>query len=105
MDWLWKPYLACGMLAMLSGDPGGGKTYISLAIAAAITVGRVPCNDTVTTPADVLYLSVENSAEHVIRPRFDSLAGEPSRFHLLRGSLVGVGDQIKRILSGSGLTN
>ena len=44
----------------------------------------------------MLYLSVENSAEHVIRPRFDSLGGEPSRFHLLRGSVVGVGDQIKR---------
>jgi replicative DNA helicase len=42
VDWLWRPYLANGMLAMLSGDPGAGKTYVALAIAAAITTGSVP---------------------------------------------------------------
>ena len=29
--WLWEPYLPAGMVAMLSGDPGGGKTFIALA--------------------------------------------------------------------------
>ena len=29
-EWLWEPYLPVGTLSMLSGDPGGGKTFISL---------------------------------------------------------------------------
>ena len=40
IDWLWEPYLAKGMIAMLSGDAGAGKTCIALDIAAAITAGR-----------------------------------------------------------------
>jgi hypothetical protein len=33
--------------------------------------------------SDVLYLGNENSAAYVLRPRFDALGGDPSRFHLL----------------------
>jgi hypothetical protein len=87
VNWLWKPYLPLGMLAMLSGDPSSGKTYASLAIGASYTVGQVPCRDETCEPADVLYLTVENSLPHVIRPRFDSLGGNPDRFYLLRGAL------------------
>jgi Bifunctional DNA primase/polymerase, N-terminal/AAA domain/Primase C terminal 1 (PriCT-1) len=93
VDWLWKPYLAIGMLAMLSGDPGAGKTFIGLAVAAAITVGRIPCTGEQCVPAQVLYLSVENSPAHVLRPRFDSLGGNPECFHLLRGSVTGDGER------------
>ena len=96
VDWLWKPYLALGMLAMLSGDPGAGKTFVSLAIAADVSTGRVPSTCDACTPGDVLYLSAENSPEHVVRPRFDSLGGDPARFHLLRGSVVGEGQQTER---------
>ncbi len=95
VNWLWKPYLANGMLGMLSGDPGAGKTYIVVAIAAAVTTGHVPCTGEHREPADVLYLSIENSSEHVVRPRFDSLAGNAGRFHILRGSVVGNGRKVE----------
>jgi hypothetical protein len=96
VDWLWKPYLANRMLAMLSGDPGAGKTYITLAIAAAITTGREPYTGERRDAADVLYLSVENSPEHVVRPRFDSLGGDPKRFHILQGTITGEGNRAVR---------
>ncbi len=96
MDWLWKPYLANGMLAMLSGDPGAGKTFISLAIAADLTLGRVPSTAESCAPGDVLYMSLENSPPHVLRPRFDSLGGDPRRFHLLRGCIGNDGERSRR---------
>ncbi len=86
VDWLWALYLALGMLSMLSGDPGAGKTFIALAIAAAFTMGRTPDGER-CAPINVLYMSVENAPAEVIRPRFDSLGGDASRFHLLRGTV------------------
>ena len=96
VEWLWKPYLPVGMLAMLSGDPGAGKTYVALAIAAAITTGRVPYTGESCEPCDVLCLSVENSPEYVLRPRFDVLGGDPNRFHVLQGAITGDGKNALR---------
>jgi hypothetical protein len=87
VPWLWKGYLALGMLAMLSGDPSSGKTYISLAIAADLSNGRIPITGEPCNPMTTLYLSRENSPEYVLRPRFDALGGDPSRFHVLVGGL------------------
>lgn len=42
VQWTWKPYIPAGMLTMLSGDPAAGKTFIALAIAAALSNGKVP---------------------------------------------------------------
>lgn len=82
--WLWRPYLASGMLTMLSGDPGVGKSYLGLAIAAAFSRGNTlegePCE-----PLTCLYLTVENPHAEVVRPRFDLLGGDATRMHLLRG--------------------
>jgi hypothetical protein len=91
VDWLWQPYLPAGMLAMLSGDPGAGKTYLALAIAAALTIGRVPYSPQKCAPLDVLYMSLENDAACVVRPRFDALGGDATRLHLVRGSVLDVG--------------
>jgi hypothetical protein len=100
VPWLWKGYLAFGMLAMLSGDPDAGKTFIALAIAADLSNGRVPVSGEPCAPVATLYLSRENAPEYVIRPRFDALGGDPKRFHLLKGSAEGTGDATVR----SGIT-
>jgi len=88
VDWLWEPYLAAGTLAMLSGDPGGGKTYVALAIAAELSNGLMPFTSLPCEPLTTLYLSLENSPEHVVRPRFDLLHGNAERCHLLQGSVT-----------------
>jgi hypothetical protein len=43
-----------------------------------------------------LYLSIENSAECVLRPRFDALAGDPARLQLLKGFVTGSGKDAAR---------
>ncbi len=41
--WLWYPRIARGKVTILEGDPGVGKSYVTAAIAAALSRGeRLP---------------------------------------------------------------
>jgi archaellum biogenesis ATPase FlaH len=68
VDWLWAPFIPKGMLSMLSGDPGCGKSFIALDIAAGLSRGELPGGQT-CEPAPTLYLTTENPLAEVIRPR------------------------------------
>jgi hypothetical protein len=86
VEWLWEPYIPARMLTMISGDPGAGKTFLALAVAAKLTQGRTQ-NGSVCPPGNVICMTVENAPEEVLRPRFDELRGNAKRFHLLRGTV------------------
>jgi putative DNA primase/helicase len=87
VQWLWQHRLATGTLAMFSGEPGSGKTWVALAIAAALTRGRDPFTGEKLKPATVLYASAEHNAAQVIQPRFAGLHGDPARLVVLRRSV------------------
>ena len=40
VEWLWEPYLPFGKLTILQGNPGEGKTYFAMQLAAACTNRR-----------------------------------------------------------------
>jgi RecA-family ATPase len=61
----------------LVGNPGCGKTFVSLAIAGGITIGRPPFSEP-CKPQNVLYLSNEDSPA-ILRGRFDAMGGDPAR--------------------------
>src|SRR6202051_4510736 len=84
VEWLWQHRLAAGTLAMLSGEPGSGKTWGALAIGAGLTRGRDPFTGEKLKPATVLYASAEHPAAQVIQPRFAGLHGDPARLVILR---------------------
>src|SRR5687768_5180847 len=39
VEWLWPGRIPLGMLTMLDGDPGMGKSFITVALAAAVSTG------------------------------------------------------------------
>lgn len=84
VDWIWFPYVPKGMLTVLSGIAGAGKTYIALDIAAAVTAGRTPVRGEPCPAASVLYLACGDNIGNTIRPRFDAAGGDAQRLRLQR---------------------
>jgi hypothetical protein len=85
VDWQWNPYIPKRKVTLLEGDPGQGKTWLALAIAAAATCGRTPWSGAPCPPADVLYLSAEDGLADTLRPRLDAAGADVTRVHCLTG--------------------
>lgn len=96
VEWVWPGYLPLSMMSMFSGDPSAGKTWLAVALASDLSNGRVPYTNKKCKPVNTLYMSVENSAEHVIAPRFAAHGGNADRFLILKESRVTLQD-IERI--------
>lgn len=55
IDWLWHGFLPRGMLTLLAGLPGCGKSTLALALATTVTnAGRWPDATPMRTPSGVL---------------------------------------------------
>lgn len=82
--WLWQDRLASGKITLLVGDPGLGKSWITLDIAARVSRGADwPDGFPGGAPQNVLLLSAEDGLADTIRPRLDLLRADASRIHAL----------------------
>ena len=70
LRWLWPGYLARGTVAVLDGDPGVGKSILTLDLAARLTRGGAWPDDTpVEKPSFVTIYAAEDSRQQVVLPR------------------------------------
>jgi len=83
IDWLWPGRLAAGTLALLDGDPGQGKSLLTLDLAARLSMGRPwPDGQPVAAPADVLLLACEDSLQQTVRARLGAAGADLERIHV-----------------------
>jgi putative DNA primase/helicase len=86
VSWLWLPYIPKGKLTLLEGDPGVGKSWVSLAIATAISTGKgLPGTEAIES-ARVLLASAEDGLGDTIRPRLDAMGADVTRIHAIKGA-------------------
>jgi hypothetical protein len=78
--WLWRGWLPFGNLTLLDGDPGLGKSMLTLDLCARISTG-LPMPDGSPGPgvACSLVLNAEDGAEDTIRGRLESLGAARDR--------------------------
>ena len=85
--WLWPGRIPLGKLTILDGDPGLGKSLLTLDLAARVSTGR-PMPDGAQSelpgPAGVVLLTAEDDPADTIRPRLDAAGGECQRIVLLQ---------------------
>lgn len=90
--WLWPGFLPAGMLTILGGAPGCGKTTIALSLAAIITRGGVwPDGASRTQAGDVLIWSGEDG-HSVIAARLKAAGADMERVHFIDGLTGGESD-------------
>jgi putative DNA primase/helicase len=83
--WLWRGFLPAGMLTILGGAPGCGKTTIALSLAATVTRGGAwPDRSRCTEPGDVVIWSGED-ANAVTAARLVAAGADMKRVHFIDG--------------------
>ena len=88
VDWLWKPYLPFGKLSVLQGNPGEGKTYFAMHLAAACTNGKLLPNMESMEPFNVIYQTAEDGLGDTVKPRLIEAGADLDRVLVIDDSEV-----------------
>lgn len=93
IDWLWKGKIAKGKITIIAGEPGLGKSQVSLYLASVVSnggnfPGGYSCN-----PGTVLLFSAEDAAADTINPRLQALGANGEKIFIFHTVSVEKGKQ------------
>ncbi len=98
-EWLWFPYLPRGKISLMTADPGTGKTFFSLYLAAQLSTGRPffgeqsPYREAQT----VVYQTAEDGLEDTIKPRLEPMSPNFERILMIDETQQGLSLSDERI--------
>lgn len=102
VHWLWPARLPLGRLTGIIGDPGVGKSWLTLAITAAVTRGA-PLPGTrpedAPPPGKVLLLTAEDGLADTVVPRLGEMGADLSRVKVLRAVLDHENERLPSVLT------
>ena len=82
--WLWKHRIPLGKVSLLTGDPGLGKSFFTLDLAARVSRGLgVPPEPGLDQPASVLLLAADDDPADTLRPRLAAASADLDRIHFI----------------------
>ncbi len=80
IEWLWRGYLPLGMISILAGDGGVGKSFVACDLAMRITTGTpFPFSLDRFGPANVAIFDLENPRSQILVPRLRVAGADLSR--------------------------
>ena len=86
VEWLVDQSFPLGMMAVIGGQPGLGKSQISINLAAGVTTGKgLPGSGVFKDLGSVIILANEDDAARTIRPRLDAAGADISKVHIVEG--------------------
>lgn len=89
IGWLWPNRLPLGKLSLIIGDPGLGKSYLSLDLASRVSQGWAFPDEgkhgVVRKPGGVILLGSEDDLADTIKPRLNAAGADCERIVALQG--------------------
>lgn len=85
IEWLWPGRVAIGKLTLIAGDPGLGKSFLTLDMASRVSTGAgwPDALGKRYEPGGVVLLSAEDDLGDTIRPRLDAAGADVTRINAL----------------------
>jgi len=78
VDWLWPQRIPIGKVTLIEGDPGIGKSTVTLAVATALSLGKgLPGMPNVPRGVTLL-MSAEDGLADTVKPRLEMLGADTS---------------------------
>lgn len=86
--WLWPGRVPLGKLVLFAGNPGLGKSFCTIDVAARVSTGGVwPDGAKVCQPGNVCIMTAEDDLADTVRVRLDRHQADVSRIHVITGVL------------------
>ncbi len=86
VEWLWEPWLPRGMVIVLDGEPGVGKSSLMMDLAARITTGLpFPGESAAREPGIAMIIPMEDPIDSIVKPRFEAAGGDLRRVAFFGG--------------------
>lgn len=79
VDWLWYPYIPFGKLTIIQGNPGEGKTFFAMQLAAACTNRKFLPQMESFEPFNMIFQTAEDGLGDTVKPRLLSAEADLER--------------------------
>ena len=101
INWLWHGRIALGKVSLIAGEPGLGKSLITLDFAARVTTGtNWPVDNAPCEKGSIIILSAEDEIEDTIKPRLEACGGDPSKVYAIKQARIEKdGEETERTIS------
>ena len=84
VSWAWQDYFPMGKVSIIEGDPGDGKSVLTIDLAARWSTGApMPGQSVGLPPAVVILVSAEDDMEDTIKPRLERAGANLDRVKLV----------------------
>ena len=88
IKWAWPGRAALGKLTIIAGDPGQGKSQITLDMAARLTTGRQWPDGGLPPIGNVIILQAEDGAKDTTVPRLMAAGANLNMVHFIESTLT-----------------
>ncbi|MDO4452711.1 MAG: AAA family ATPase [Lachnospiraceae bacterium] len=83
VQWLWYPFIPFGKVTLIQGNPGKGKTWLAMALAAYCTNRKELPNALPIEPFNVFYQTAEDGVGDTIKPRLAKCGADMTRVRFI----------------------